>query len=151
VWAAGEALERGATVDEAAAVAEALAPTIGNVFVVCTLDVLNAGEGLTVGPAARGIRVLEMRGGTMEVIDEVGTVLEAVNATAAAVVGWGTHLKVAVGHADAAMEPIAETLEHAVGETAAVDEVIRYRVGPSVGAHTGPGMVECFMFPSTGT
>ena len=35
-----------------------------------------------------------------------------------------------------------------MGETAVVDEVIRYRVGPSIGAHTGPGTVGCFMFPS---
>ncbi len=28
-------------------------------------------------------------------------------------------------------------------------EVVRYRIGPSVGAHAGPGAVGCFMFPAS--
>ncbi len=151
VWAAGEALERGATIDEAALMAETLAPRIGNVFVVCPLDLARAGKHRAVGPAAREIRVLEMRDGVAEVVSEVATVLDAVNTMAAAVIGSGTHLRVAVGHADLTTEPIADVLELAVGETAVVDEVVRYRVGPSVGATTGPGIVECFMFASTAT
>jgi fatty acid-binding protein DegV len=36
----------------------------------------------------------------------------------------------------------------AVSESSNVVEVVRYRIGPSVGAHTGPGTVGCFMFPA---
>ena len=50
--------------------------------------------------------------------------------------------------ADAATQPLADGLEAAVGEAASVIDVVRYRVGPSVGAHTGPGTVGCFVFPA---
>jgi DegV family protein with EDD domain len=148
VWSAGDALARGASVDEAAAVAESVALTLGNVFVVGSLEVLRAGGRLAVGASTGPIPVLELRSGSVEVVAEVDSVLEAVNAMASAVIGFGSGLRVAVGHADAATEAIADALELAVGETAVVDEVIRYRVGPSVGVHTGPGTVGCFMFPS---
>ncbi len=151
IWAAGEALERGATIDEAATVAESLGPTVGNVFIVSSLDLLSAGGRLAADATACRIPVLEMRNGVVEVVAEVDTVLDAVNTMAGVIVGHGTHLKVAVGHADATTERIAAALELAVGETAGVDEVIRYRVGPSVGAHMGPGTVGCFMFPATAT
>ena len=43
VWAAAEAIESGASLDEAAAVAETLAPRIGNVFIVGGLDLMQKG------------------------------------------------------------------------------------------------------------
>jgi len=60
----------------------------------------------------------------------------------------GETVRVAVGHSDAATQPLADGLEAAVGEAASVIDVVRYRVGPSVGAHTGPGTVGCFVFPA---
>ncbi len=151
VWAAGEALERGATIDEAAMVAETLAPTVGNVFITSPLDLVRAGgQGDAAAPTHR-LPVLETRDGLVSVVSEVDTVLAAVNVMATAIISHGRHLRVAVGHADAATEPIADAVASAVGETAAVDEMMRYRIGPSVGARLGPGCVECFMFETTTT
>jgi DegV family protein with EDD domain len=154
VWAAGDALAGGASIDEAASVAESIAPRLGNVFIVGSLDVLRAGGRVDVGEAAGRIPVLELRDGAVVVVAQVDTVLEAINTMATTVVGFGRRLRVAVGHGDRAAEAIADALESAVVETAVVetavvDEVIRYRVGPSIGAHTGPGTVSCFVVPST--
>ncbi len=151
VWAAGEALERGATIDEAAMVAETLAPTVGNVFITSPLDLVRSGGHCDASAPIHGLPVLETRDGLVSVVSEVDSVLAAVNVMAMAIIGHGRHLRVAVGHADAATEPIADAVASAAGETAAVDEVIRYRIGPSVGAHLGPGCVECFMFETTTT
>jgi DegV family protein with EDD domain len=147
VWAAAAAVADGATIDEAAAIAEGLAPKIGNVFVVGALDHLHAG-GRATALGGDGLPVLSLRGGTVEVVERVASALEAVNAMARYAIGWGDQLRVAVGHSDAATEPLADAIEAAVGEAASVTEVVRYRVGPSVGAHTGPGTAGCFMFPA---
>lgn len=149
VWAAAEAIAQGATLEQAAAVAEHLAPTIGNVFLVGALDHLrDGGRGGDVSALEGGLPILSLRGGTVEVIERVSTPLDAVNAMASYAIGWGERQKLAVGHSDAATEVIADALEAAVGEAASVLEVVRYRVGPSVGAHTGPGTAGCFMFPA---
>jgi DegV family protein with EDD domain len=148
VWAAGDALAGGASIDEAAAVAESIAPRLGNVFIVGSLDVLRAAGRIDVAEPACPIPVLEFRDGAVVVVARVDTVLDAVNTMASAVVGFGRGLRVGIGHADRATEAIADALESAVGETAVVDEVIRYRVGPSIGAHAGPGTVGCFVVAS---
>ncbi len=162
VWAAAEAVLAGATLDEAAAVAEHLSPTIGNVFIVGALDLMRrGGRG---GAAANetedeGVPVLTLRNGTLEVVERVATLVDAVNSMAAYTLRWvgegddrpaGTvPLNVAIGTADAAAAPLSAALEDAVEAAGNVNEVVRYRVGPSVGAHTGPGTAGCFMFPTT--
>lgn len=148
VWAAAEAIAYGATLDEAAQIAEQLAPKIGNVFVVGALDHLHDnGRGAGV-EHADGLPLLTMKGGQVEVVARVPNVVEAVNAMATYAIGCGDHLRVAVGHSDWETAPLGDALEAAVGEAANVLDVVRYRVGPSVGAHTGPGTAGCFMFPA---
>lgn len=148
VWAAAEAIARGATLDQAAVVAEQLAPSIGNVFVVGALDHLRSGGRADVAAADSGLPILSLRGGAVEVIERVATPLDAVNAMAAYAIGWGERLRIAVGHSDRETEVIADAIEAAIGEAASVIDVVRYRVGPSIGAHTGPGTAGCFMFPA---
>ena len=57
MWAAAEAIAAGAGIDEAATVAESLAPQVGNVFTVSSLELVRAGgraaSGLTVDDLAR--------------------------------------------------------------------------------------------------
>lgn len=146
VWAAAEAIAYGATLDEAAQIAEQLAPKIGNVFVVGALDHLHDNGGG--GEHAEGLPLLTMKGGQVEVVARVPNVVEAVNAMATYAIGCGDRLRVAVGHSDWETAPLADALEASVGEAANVLDVVRYRVGPSVGAHTGPGTAGCFMFPA---
>ena len=142
VWAAADAIAAGATLDEAAAIAETLAPAIGNVFIVGALDMVAD------APERHTRAVLTRRGAQVEVLDRVDSMVDAVNAMARRVLDWGDRLNVAVGTAHHDAAPIADALAHALGEAAAVNEVIRYRISPSVGTETGPGTVGCVMFPA---
>lgn len=163
VWAAAEAVMAGATLDEAASIADRLAPMIGNVFIVGALDLMRrGGRGGAEAVATAdgdGVPVLTLRNGTVEVVERVATLVDAVNSMAAYTLHWvgdGDHrlagsvsLNVAIGTADAAAAPLTAALEAAVEAAGNVHEVVHYRVGPSVGAHTGPGTAGCFMFPTT--
>ncbi len=143
VWAAAEALEAGASLDEAAAVAESLAPRIGNIFIVRGRRLMKTGE------ARPEVCVLSTRDDEeRKTIETVGTVAEAVDAMARYAVAWGDGLKVAVGTAHRDLAPIGQALADAVGTAANVLEVVQFRVGPSVGIETGPGTVGCVMFPA---
>lgn len=148
VWAAAAAIAEGATLDRAAFVAEQLSPRIGNVFVVGSLEHLHRSGRAGDTAVASGLPVLTLKSGAVEVLTTAETMLDAINAMASYAVDWGDQVRVAVGHSDAATQPLADGLQEAVGEAASVLEVVRYRVGPSVGAHTGPGTVGCWMFPA---
>ena len=150
VWEAAEALRAGATGEEAAAVAEALAPRIGNVFVVGALDLVRAGGRLAAGtPAGEGIPVLSLVEGAVQVVGTAADVDEATAVMSDRVRSAGEGLRVAVGIADAAAAPLWQALEAALVGAPEVREVVRYRVGPSVGAHTGPGTAGAFFYPAT--
>lgn len=148
VWAAAEAIVNGASLDEAANVAETLAVNVGNVFIVGALDLVHAGGRAGGSLDGDGIAVLTLREGKVVVLQRVNNVVDAVNAMASFAIGWGERLKVAIGTADCMGLPISEALAHAVGEAANVLEVVHYRIGPSVGAHTGPGTAGLFVFPA---
>lgn len=150
VWEAAEALRAGAPAEEAAAVAEALAPSVGNVFVVGALDLVRAGGRLAAGvEAGDGIPVLSLVDGAVQVVGSAADVDEATAVMAGRVRAAGAGLRVAVGIADAAATPLWQALEAALTGAPEVAEVIRYRVGPSVGAHTGPGTAGAFFYPAT--
>ena len=148
-WAAAAAIEQGASFDGAAMIAEQLSPSIGNVFMVGALNHLHVGgRGRDLDLSSAGVPMMSFRDGQVSVVQRAATKLDAVNAMAAYTLNWGTRLRVAIGHSDAASGPLADGLEEALGETAGVAEIIRYRIGPSIGAHTGPGTIGCFMFPA---
>jgi fatty acid-binding protein DegV len=75
---------------------------------------------------------------------EVGRVADleaAAGAMASYVRAAGASLRVGVGLADAATLPLVTALEDRLRVAPEVDELVRYRIGPSVGVHTGPGTV----------
>lgn len=133
VWATAEAIAHGASFDEAAAVAEGLSPDIGNVFISGTSH-------------AHGIAVRTRRDGQDEVIESAQSMVDAVNAMARYVIGWGPRVKVGVGLSDPSGAPISEALAQAAGEAANVLEVVRYRIGPSAADDVVPETVACFVF-----
>jgi DegV family protein with EDD domain len=146
VWAAGDALREGATLDQAAAVAESLAPSIGNVFIVGALDLV----GVDGRPGTcDGVPVLALHDGQVQVIDRVTTMFDAADVMARTAAAWGQRLRVAIGVADQRARLLGDALQCSVTGHPAVEEVVRYRIGPSVGAHTGPGTAGCFMFPAS--
>lgn len=149
VWAAGDAIADGACLDEAAAIAESLAPTIGNVFVVGALELgpSGAGRGELAADGA-GLPVLALVDGQVQLVDRVATAGDAVQSMAATAARWGERLKVAIGVAHCGARALADSLHCAIASHPNIDEIVHYRVGPSVGVHTGPGTAGCFMFPA---
>ncbi len=148
VWEAGEALAAGATTEEAAAVAEGVAATVGNVFVVGALDLARAGGRLAVDAGNGAIPVLTLAGGVMTAVAQVVDTEEAADAMADYVRSSGPSLRVGVGVADAGALPMVTALEDRLTGVAEVRELVRYRIGPSVGAHTGPGTVGAMFYPT---
>lgn len=150
VWEAAEALAAGRSLDEAAAVAEELAVSVGNVFVVRALDLARAGGRLAAGtdPPADGIPVLSLVAGELKSVGVARDVDEAAAVMADHALLAGEDLRAAVGIADAGAAPLWHALEARLAAAPQVRDVVRYRVGPSVGAHTGPGTAGAFFYRS---
>lgn len=152
VWAAAEALAMGAGIEAAAVAAEATAATVGNVFVVRALDQARAGgrlaAGASVDPGTALIPVLSMDGGAMHVVGQAADLTQVADLMAAHVRQAGHNLRVGIGVGDAAVAHMWEEVERRLTGVPEVREVVRYRVGPSVGAHTGPGTVGVMYAPA---
>ncbi|MGH9166062.1 MAG: DegV family protein [Acidimicrobiales bacterium] len=152
VWEAGEALAAGATRAEAAAVAEAVAGRTDNVFVVKALDLARAGGRLgaaaDTGMSDDAIPVLRLVDGSYQPVALVRSIDEAAEAMAACVLAGGTRLRVGISVADAAAAPLWQALERRLVGASEVAELVRYRVGPSVGVHTGPGTAGAMWYPA---
>jgi DegV family protein with EDD domain len=152
LWAAAEAIAGGATVDDAAAVAEQVGATVDNVFVVGAIDLAHAGGRLAAdvnAPAPTAIPVLTFTAGQMHELGRVSSVAAAADALADYVraAAAETSLRVGVGQADAGTLPLVTAIEDRLRDAPEVVELVRYRVGPSVGAHTGPGTVGIMFAP----
>lgn len=148
VWGAASVRARGGTIGEAADAARAIAEQVDNVFIVGALDLARRGGRLADdAEAASGVPVLALRSGTMEVVGQAPdreTAVEAMTGYLRSRAG-GRAQRVGVGHAGAA--EIAEDLASGLEGTGLVQELVRYDVGPSIGAHTGPGTVGCVFYP----
>ncbi len=149
VWQAAIAVEQGASIEAAATAAEAIAPLIGNVFIVAAIDLVRAGgraaPSLVAGGA--GTPVLTLHDGRVESLGLAATLDDAVESMAAAALASGLPINVAVGLADRDGSAVSEALLARLQPEPLVRDIVRYRVGPSVGAHTGPGTAGAFFFP----
>lgn len=142
VWAAGEAIASGATIDQAVQVVESLTPRIGAVFLVGRLDLAQTETSL------EGVPVLTMHEGQLTVVSRVTSVTNAIDVISTTAIGWGTRLNVAIGRAAISGVELMQGLADVLSESKNVREVVRYRIGPSVGVYAGLDAVGCFMFPA---
>jgi DegV family protein with EDD domain len=148
VWEAGEALLGGADVEEAATVAEQLAVTVGNVFTVAALDLARAGGRLAPDvEETAATPVLSLVGGEIRAVGTASTVDDAADVMADYATRAGGRLRIAVGVADAGAASLVTALEARLRGHPSVHDLVRYRIGPSVGAHTGPGTAGAFFYP----
>ena len=151
VWAAADALAAGADLEEAARVAEATAATVGTVFIVQAVDVAMAGGRSPVDLAAivgdDGVPVISMVGDEITVVASGASVDELAHAMADTMHADGAPIRVALCIADATAKPFWEAMEDRLSGRGDIVDLIRYRVGPSVGAHTGPGTAGGFWYP----
>lgn len=147
-WAAADAAGDGADAAEVAAAASSVASACGNVFVVGALDLARAGGRLSgdaiVEPGT--VPVLALAGNQMQTVGECGDVSEAARLMADHLLGHGSTLRVGVGASDPSSFPIADALTTRLEAVPDV-ELVRYRVGPSVGVHTGPGTAGAVFHP----
>jgi len=148
VWAAGEALAAGADVAYAADVARRVADQLGNVFIVGALDLARRGGRLAAGAAeGGGLPVLALAGGQMEPVGRAHDVESAVDAMTDYFVEVAGGVPQRVGVGDALTPELAAEYAARLAGRPEVVELVRYEIGPSVGAHTGAGTVGACFFP----
>ncbi len=172
VWEAAEAVANGATAEQAAGVAAAVGATTVNVFIVGAIEIVRAGGRLAAGPAPAGsgplggsgdlagpagsrhpdgaIPVLSMVEGAIRPVGTAVTTDQAADAMVAVVLAAGDGLRVGLSIADARAAPMWEALERRFQASPQVLDLVRYRVGPSMGAHTGPGTAGAVAYPARG-
>jgi len=141
VRVAANAVAAGASARDAAAVVIRRGSRMSNVFVA------RGGPGGRV-PSTPEWAVLTFADGSTQPIAACESLEEAVEALLAQIVAHGGPIRTAVGHAARATEPAADALAAALAGSKDVVEVERYRVGPSVGAHTGPFSFGAFWWPA---
>jgi fatty acid-binding protein DegV len=148
VWSAGEVLADGGDLAAAAAAAKRTATTVGYVFVV-------GARGLG-SESVRRDRRAAGRGGTAIMASEHGDLLQVgtvydVDATLEVMTNYvdrhaaGAPQRVGVG--DAGSTDLAEAFAVRLRALPCVAELVHYRIGPSVGARTGPDTVSACFFP----
>ena len=124
-------------------------PTIATAFMVgVPLLTERGGRAEGVELDGDGIPVLAMQAGQLDVLDRVSTVAATIDVMATYAGSLGAGRTVAVGTADAPSRTLADRLVAALERASGIDEIVHYRIGPSVGAHTGPGTFGLFVFPT---
>lgn len=154
-WAAAEAIEAGASIDEAAQIAGARSSALGASFIVGVPQLTErSGRAADAGveaAASEGIPVLSMAGSDIAVLDTVTTIDAAVTTMTDYALGWtpsSPHgLRVAIGTSDVSSGTVSAAITDALsGHPSLAEEPVQYTIGPSVGAHTGPGTAGLFVF-----
>lgn len=149
LWEAAEAIGDGAGLEEAARTAEETAATVGNVFVLQALDLARKGGRVDLATdESEGVPVVSAKGADLAVVGMAADLDEAVTIMTDFALDWGEDLRVAVGVADAQAAGMSEAMADRLDGHTSVREIVRYRVGPSVGVHTGPGTAGGFFYPA---
>ncbi len=143
-WEACEALAAGSSIEEAETVVSKVASAAGNIFMVRGLELLQQGGRMARGTDAPwpGVPVLALTEGAIRPIAQARSVeaaLDTMTAFLEAAIRAQPGQGFRVGVADGAAGELAEQLFARVAQLPGVEELVRYEVGPAVGAHTGPG------------
>ncbi len=138
VWAAADDLARGGDSASAVAAAKIATDATTSVFTVGEIDRARAGGRIPVAGARDGVPVVAMTPTGIETIGSATDVEAAV-----AQMTWFLDRRLVgparVGIGDADDPDAANALADALGGLDQVDELVRYRCGPTVAAHTGAG------------
>lgn len=149
VWAAGETLRRGGNVDDLERRVAAMVPHIGSAFIAgVPLLTERGGRAPGVEFEGEGVPLLVIEGGKLVIAERVDTIDDMVDVMAGYAAGFGDDVTVAVATADEVSRPLADRLAAALEGAKSVRSIVHYRVGPSIGAHTGPGTFGLVVFPA---
>ena len=148
VWESASAIAAGASVPEVLARVDRIRPVIGTAFIIGALDVARRGgrfspELLNEG---EGIAVLSGYGSDLEVVAQGHTVDELCDQITACFLADGRPIRAGVCLADPATLMFTEGVEQRLRAAPVEVDLVRYRVGPSIAAHTGPGMAGGFWY-----
>ena len=150
LWEAALHVERGGDAAAAATIAKTVAATIGTSFILQGLDFALAGGRFTtmLPEEADEVMVLAGHGTALDVVGTSRDLDELADLIVAPFLAGGTPIRAAVGLADTATLPITERIEERLRASDLVVDLVRYRVGPSIAAHTGPGTAGGFWWPA---
>ena len=152
VWEAAIAIAAGADPAGVAAAAEQTAAVVGTSFIIQALDFARAGGRFDAAlpDEVDGVAVLAGVGGDFDVVATGRTVDELCDRMVAPFVAAGTPIRAGVCLADPATLAFTEGIEARLRASGLVVDLVRYRVGPSIAAHTGPGTAGGFWYPVSG-
>lgn len=152
VWEAARALAAGADASAVAARAGTVAPSVATTFILQALEFARAGGRLDTKGLNEGtdepIMVLGGVGTRLEVTGEGRTVDELCDHMVGSMLAAGVPIRVAVSLADDATLPFTLGMEERLSASDLVVDLVRYRVGPSIAVHTGPGTAGGFWWPA---
>ncbi len=147
IAAACDARAGGADAGGVAAAARAAAREVDSVFIVGAPDLAQQGGRLGDTVARPELTILGLGPDGLRDLGSAGDLDDAIARMASLVAeaAQGRTLRVGVGDAD--RPELGERLAAAIDGSSGVAELIRYEVGPSVGAHSGPGTVGAVWAP----
>ncbi|MGB1630008.1 MAG: DegV family protein [Acidimicrobiales bacterium] len=150
LWRAADSIAAGSTPAQAAHAAAAIAPAIGTSFILQGLEFARAGGRFdqTLPGDADDVVVLAGYGTALEIVGSARNADALCDLIVAPFTAEGRPVRVGVGLADDSTLELTEMIEHRLRAHELVTELVRYRVGPSIAAHTGPGTAGGFWWPA---
>ncbi len=148
VWAAATALASGASLAEARQVALDRAAVTGSVFLIDGTELARRSGRFSDLDLGSSIPVLASGPEGLSVLGEVQSIDDGVDLMADQLLARAERVVVAVGRASEATDPVTDALIERLQGASGVAELVEYRVGPSIAAHTGPNTVGGFSFPA---
>ncbi len=156
VWEAASAVAAGASVPEVVARAQRIRPAIGTAFILGALDFARRGGRFSPDllhdseqSGREGVAVLSGYGSDLEVVAQGHSVDELCNQMVECFLAQGRPIRAGVCLADPATLVFTEGIEQRLRAAPVEVELVRYRVGPSIAAHTGPGTAGGFWYCTT--
>jgi len=149
VWEAASVLLAGGTAEAAARRAEKIASTVGTTFIIQALEFARQGGRLddVLPDEHDGVMVLGGMGGDIDLLATGHSVEELCDLMVEPFLADGRPIRAGVCLADTATLPFTEGIEQRLRAAEVDVELVRYRVGPSIAAHTGPGTAGGFWYP----
>lgn len=153
VWEAAALLGSGASVEAVAERARAVGLNVTTTFILQALEFARLGGRIDTtdlgGGPGEPIMVLGGVGTRLEVTGQGRTVEELCDHMADSMLAAGVPIRAAVSLADDATLPFTVGIEERLRASDLVVDMVRYRVGPSIAAHTGPGTAGGFWWPTS--
>ena len=148
VWEAASVIAAGGTASEAIARVELVRPAIGTAFILTALDFARKGGRLdrVLLPDSDGVAVISGYGSALDVVAVGHSVDELCDQMIERFLADGRPIRAGVCLADPATLMFAEGIESRLRAAPVEVDLVRYRVGPSIGAHTGPGTAGGFWY-----